>query len=135
VNGSVRLAVANKDPSDPDSRVAHRGRGTLPAPAAADWERSTLADRADQVGQAVRAESISGPAARTDPSSVPAAAHSSAANRNRILRSATLAGTLDVAERRLSEGMAVQSHTAVAELREAAEMLRLGIAARPFPGR
>jgi hypothetical protein len=79
--------------------------------------------------RAVRAGSTS------DPSSVPAAVHNSAANRNRILRSATLAGTLGVAERRLSERMAVQSHTAVAEAREVAGMLRLDIAARLVPGR
>jgi hypothetical protein len=129
VNGTVRVTVANRDPSDPDSHVARTGRGTLPAPAPADWERSTLADRADRAG------STSDRAARTDPSSVPAAAHNSAANRNRILRSASLAGTLGAAEGRLSERMAVQSHTAVAEPREVAEMLRLDIAARLVPGR
>jgi hypothetical protein len=120
---SIRINIANRDRLDPDSHVARRGRGTAPA-RAADWERSRPADRE------VRAGGMPDLARRTDPNNAPAAAHSSAANRSRILHSATPAGTLRVAERRPSERMAAQRRTVEAEQWEAAEVLRLDVAAR-----
>jgi hypothetical protein len=123
VSVSIRINIADRDRLDPDSHVARRGRGTALA-LAADWEWSTPADRE------VLAVGTSGLARRTGPNNAPPAAHSLAANRSRILRSATSAGTLRVAERRPSERMAAQRRTVEAEQWEAAEVLRLDIAAR-----
>lgn len=120
---STRINIANRDRLDPDSHGARRGPGTALA-LAADWERSTPADRD------VLAVGTSDPARRTGPNNAPPAAHSSAANRSRIPRSATSAGNLRVAERRPVERMAAQRRTVEAEQREAAEVLRLDIAAR-----
>jgi hypothetical protein len=115
---------------DLDSLAARSGSGKAPAPAL-DSVRSTSADRAVRTVRAVRTEGTSHRAARTDLNNAPAAARSSAANHNRVHRSATSAGTLGVAGYQLSEILAAQSPTAEAEQQAEAEVLRLDIAARP----
>ena len=116
------------DRLDPDSLVAHTGRDTAPAPAL-DSVRSTPVDRV------VRAEGTSHRADRTDLSNAPAAARSSVANHNRVLRSAKSAGMPPEAGHQPSDILAAPPPTAEAEQQAAAEMLRLDFVARLVPER
>jgi len=121
VSVSVRITVASKDRLDPDNLVARTDLGEALTPAL-DSVRRTPVDRVD------RAEGTSHRAARTDLSNAPAAARSSVANRNRVLRSAKSAGTLRAAGHQPSEKLAAQRPTPEAERRAAAEVLRLDTA-------